>query len=299
MTALGVVIAVAGAYGVFLVFTALVYGWSGVGFGPSPRAREARRPRGREWLAQAGLADVRPVEAAAVTGAAVVLVGGLVWTIFGGWMAPLVAAALAATTPVASARARRDRRRDQAREAWPRLIEEIRLQTATMGRSIPQALFAVGERAPDGLRPAFAAAQREWLLSTDFARTVAVLKAHLADATADAVCETLLVAHEIGGSDLEQRLSALAEDRLADLQGRQDAVAKQAGARFARRFVLLVPVGMALAGLAIGDGRAAYQTPLGQLLVAAGLVLLAVCWAWASRIMRLPPEERVFFEEPA
>ena len=38
--------------------------------------------------------------------------------------------------------------------------------------------------------------------------------------------------------------------------------AKQAGVRFARRFVLIVPVGMAVAGLSIGTGREAYRTAL-------------------------------------
>src|SRR5206468_11126340 len=47
-------------------------------------------------------------------------------------------------------------------------------------------------------------------------------------------------------------LAALAEDRTQDLQGRKDARAKQAGVRFARRFVLVVPLGMSLAGLSIG-----------------------------------------------
>ena len=94
---------------------------------------------------------------------------------------------------------------------------------------------------PLELRPAFAAAHREWLLSTDFARTLAVLKDQLADPTADATCETLLIAHELGGTDLDRRLDDLADDRRADTQDRKDALAKQAGVRFARRFVLIVP----------------------------------------------------------
>ena len=151
-------------------------------------------------------------------------------------------------------------------DAWPRLLEELRILTSSLGRSIPQALFEVGRRAPDELRPAFVAAHREWLLSTDFARTLQVLKAQLADPTADAVCETLLVAHEVGGTDLDRRLEALIDDRIQDTQGRKDARARQAGARFARRFVLIVPAGMALAGMSVGTGRAAYQTPTGQLL---------------------------------
>jgi tight adherence protein B len=174
------------------------------------------------------------------------------------------------------------------------MIEEVRLLTGSVGRSIPQAVLEVGRRGPVELRSAFEAAEREWLVSTDFARTTATLKTQMADPTADAACETLLVAHEVGGTDIDRRLAALAEDRMQDLQGRKDALAKQAGVRFARRFVLVVPLGMALAGLSIGTGREAYQTATGQLLVASGLVVIAGCWVWASRLMRLPEEERVF-----
>ena len=174
------------------------------------------------------------------------------------------------------------------------MIEELRLQATTLGRSIPQALFDVGGRAPVELRPAFAAAQREWLITTDFTRTLDVLKARLADPTADAVCETLLVAHEVGGTDLDRRLEALIDDRIQDTQGRKDARARQAGARFARRFVLIVPAGMALAGMSVGTGRAAYQTPTGQVLVVVAIALVIACWVWAGRIMQLPEEERVF-----
>lgn len=176
------------------------------------------------------------------------------------------------------------------------MIEEVALLAGSLGRSIPQALFEVGRGAPEEMRPAFAAAQRQWLISTDFERSVAVLKAALADATADAACETLLVAHDVGGTDVQRRLAALVEDRLADLQGRKDAQARQAGVRFARRFVLIVPLGMTLAGLSIGTGRDAYRTVGGQVAVACGLVVVAACWAWAGRLMKLPEVERVFHQ---
>jgi tight adherence protein B len=174
------------------------------------------------------------------------------------------------------------------------MIEELRLQATTLGRSIPQALFDVGARAPVELRPAFAAAQREWLITTDFTRTLDVLKARLADPTADVACETLLIAHEVGGTDLGRRLQALAEDRQADVMSRKDARSKQAGVRFARRFVLIVPVGMALAGSMIGTGRAAYATPMGQVVVGAAVVMLVACWTWAGRFLRMPRTDRVF-----
>jgi tight adherence protein B len=168
------------------------------------------------------------------------------------------------------------------------------LRAGSLGRSIPQALFEAGLRAPVEWKPAFLAAEREWLLTTDFARTTTLLKDRLADPTVDVVCETLAVAHEIGGSDLDSKLAELIEDRVLDLQGRKDAASRQAGVRFARRFVLLVPLGMAVAGLTIGTGRAAYETTGGQIAVVVGLLAVVACWAWSGRLMRLPEEPRVF-----
>ncbi len=225
----------------------------------------------------------------------VTIVGGAVgYALFGGPVPAAIAAVFAATFPLAAFRARRAARLAEAREAWPRLLEELRLLTGSLGRSIPQALFEVGHRAPGEMRGAFAAAEREWLLTTDFERTLRLLRAELADATADAVCETLVVAHEIGGGSLDRRLAGLVEDRTRDVQARKDARSKQAGVRFARRFVLLVPLGMTLAGLSIGSGRSAYQSPGGQLAVAGGLLGVIGCWLWSGRLLRLPEEPRVF-----
>lgn len=291
-----VVVAAAAAYGAFLLYTALALGWQGLA--PGPRGPREPRPtigrRGRDWLAQAGLAHVAPREFAAVIAVVFVLGASLALLVFGAPLPALVMGGFAASFPVAAYRQRRIATRSVAQDAWPRLIEELRIMTASAGRSIPQALFEVGAAGPSELRPAFGAAEREWLLTTDFERTLRALRDHLADPTCDATCETLLIAHELGGTDVDRRLADLAEDRRQDARFRKDARARQAGVRFARRFVLLVPLGMAAAGLSVGNGRAAYQTPLGQLAVLLAIVMVAACWIWAGRILRLPEEERVF-----
>lgn len=295
---LAFLLAVVAGYGVFLVYTAVVLDWRGVGVSPTPfRRHRARGNRLAELLAEAGFERLGTVEFLAVSSVLFLLGAGLGWLVFGGVVAPAAAGLGAAATPVGAALSRRTARREQAREAWPRMLEELRLQVVSLGRSVPQALFTVGARGPEELRPAFEAARREWVMSTDFDRTLGVLRARLADATADAVCETLLIAHEVGGTDVDRRLRALVEDRVADLEGRKDARAEQAAARFARSFVLVVPLGMALVGLTIGSGRAAYATALGQAVVLVAFGLIAVCWWWASRMLRLPREDRVFHLE--
>jgi len=287
--------ALVGAYGVYLVVTALLFGWRGLA--PRPRrhggggtagtsARDGREGRLAPDLDRRELVLTSAIAFVGATAVVVAVVGAV--------LPALALGAAAACWPTAAARARARRRRQAAADAWPRLLEEVALLAGSLGSSIPQALFEVGRTSPPELQPAFAAASRQWLVSTDLAASFDVLTRELADPTADAACETLLVAHEVGGSDLPRRLAALVEDRTVDLESRRDAVARQAGARFARRFVLLVPLGMALAGLAIGDGRAAYQSPGGQLTALLGLAMVAVCWMWSGRIMQLPSEERVF-----
>jgi tight adherence protein B len=270
---------------------------------PPPRRggsdRSARRRllnldrRARSALRQAGLETISPAQFALTVSAVGVLAAVATASLVGVGVGAAVVGVLAAASPIALWRGKRRAARRAAQECWPGLIEELRVRVGPMGRPIPQALLEVGLAGPVELRPAFEAAQREWALSTDFSRAVAVLKERLADPTADATCETLLVAHEVGG-DLDTRLEALADDRRRDLRDRKEAAAKQAGARLARWFVVVVPAGMAVAGLNVGDGRAAFRTPVGQVLVAVGVGLVVACWWWAGHIMRLPDEERVF-----
>lgn len=288
-----VLLAVTAALGVHYVYTAVAMGWRGVGIGAATVADDRPSPT-REWLTQAGLdgaAGRELLAASALFGALGALV---ISAVFGAPGPALAVGACLAAVPITSARVRRDERRAVASEAWPRMLEELRVLTQALGRSIPQALFEVGRRAPEELRDAFARAEREWMLTTDLDRALGVLKEQLADPTADAACETLLVAHSTGGSDLDARLEALVEDRIIDVQSRKDARARQAGARFARRFVVLVPVGMTLAGMSVGDGRDAYGTAAGQIGALAAIGMVLGCWWWAGRMLRLPDDERVF-----
>jgi len=294
---LGVMAALLAAYGTFLAWSSVALRWNGFGFGPRRRRRKPLSLTQR--LSRAGLSEVSPSQLAVTMGAVGLLGGAVGFILFNGLIPSLICAAFAAGFPVANVRARRLARAAEALDAWPRMLEELRMLTGSLGRSIPQALFEVGRRAPSQMRSSFRRAEREWLLTTDFARTLDLLKAGLSDATADAVCETLAVANEVGGGGLDRRLAALAEDRLDDVAARKDARAKQAGVKFARRFVLLVPLGMALAGLSIGNGRSSYQSAGGQAAVAFGLLCIAACWAWSGRLLHLPAEHRVFAGQPA
>lgn len=247
----------------------------------------------RRWLTRTGLESVTPRQFAAVSAGVAIAAGAAWWMAVGAGIPMLVVAGVAGAVPTTVWRRRGAAARTATLEAWPRMIEEIRVRVGSVGQSVPQALLETGLCAPDPIRAAFVAAQRQWALTTDFESTVGVLKDSLADPTADAVCETLLVIQQVGG-DPDARLDALAADRRADLRERREADARSAGARLARWFVVIVPAGMAFAGLNLGDGRVAYSTTGGQIATVVAIAMVAGCWWWAGRIMVTPDQRRVF-----
>ncbi|MEX0592309.1 MAG: hypothetical protein WD358_08635 [Nitriliruptoraceae bacterium] len=291
--AMGVAAALIAALGVHLVVTAVAFGWSGVGIGPRWLARDSGSWRGRlvRVVAPDGRLSAERLVGQLLVGF-VAGVGG--WAMFGTVLAAVLVGVLALWVLVAATRASHAAQLERSRDAWPRLIEEIRLTTVSLGRSIPWALLEVGRSAPVEMQPGFEAARREWAMSSDFEATLEVLTDRLADPTADVVAETLLVAYAVGGTDIDTQLRSLADDRIQDVQGRKDARARQAGVRFARWFVVLVPVGMALVGLSIGDGRDAYASATGQVGIGVALAMIGLCWWWASQLLKLPVEPRIF-----
>ncbi|MBM3662621.1 MAG: hypothetical protein FJW94_06980 [Actinobacteria bacterium] len=281
------VIAATAGFGVWML--AVPAAAAGPGRTVADRWSHALRVR----LDRAGLAEVSTARYIIVSLSAALL-GGLLATLATGWspVAAVVGLAVGAAPSLFWHRRHRVAVR-AAQDHWPRLLEELRIQVGPIGRSIPQALIEVGTRAPAPLRPAFDAAAREWSLRTDLEGMLRVLADHLGDASADATCETLLVIHQVGG-DLDTRLADLAEARRRDLEDRRESDARQSGARLARWFVVIVPLGMGFAGMNVGDGAAAYRGSGAVLLMVAAGALVAVCWWWAGRLMRLPEERRVF-----
>jgi len=212
----------------------------------------------------------------------------LSWLLFGAPILAAVAAAGAVLIPRALARREGRRRADRLVAAWPRLLDEARVLCGPGGLSLPQSLFTAGRSAPLELGWAWGSAERTWRLSADLPRALRVVEQELQDPTTDLVCATLEVIHEGGGPAQVEQLARLARDRRRDAAARHTAESELAGARFSRRFVLIVPLGMALAGQSVGTGRDAFQSPAGQLAALVAVLVTAACWVWSGRLLDLP-----------
>ena len=122
--------------------------------------------------------DVAPPDSTSAhspQGLAAGLVGAaLGWALFGAALPAVMAGAGTATVPGTVRRSRAAARRERAREHWPRLLEQVRLDTVNLGKPLPTALLAAGTAAPEELAAGFRSADRTWRTTGDFDRTLAV-----------------------------------------------------------------------------------------------------------------------------
>jgi tight adherence protein B len=215
-------------------------------------------------------------------------IGGGTWLLLGSAPVAAVGATVAfLLTPAIAVRERR-RRAEHLTDAWPRLLDEARVLSGPGGLSLAHALFTAGRSASPALRAAWAEAERTWRLSADLPRSLRAVTRELDDPTSELVCSTLAVIDGAGGGAQAEQLARLAVDRRRDAATRRSAEAELAGARFARRFVLIVPAGMALAGQAVGTGRAAFGSAPGQLAALAAVAVTGACWVWSGRLLTVP-----------
>jgi len=135
-------------------------------------------------------------------------------------------AVFAFVAPVAVIRRMRQRRQVALRELWPEAIDNL-ASAVRAGMSLPEGVSGLALRGPEPLRPPFARFGAAYRASGRFAECLDWLKADLADPVGDRVCETLRVAREVGGSDLDTVLRTLSELLRVDARTRSELETRQ------------------------------------------------------------------------
>ncbi|MDA8373212.1 MAG: hypothetical protein M0Z91_02975 [Actinomycetota bacterium] len=177
--------------------------------------------------------------------------------------------------------------RTAAMRAWPEILGETELRVASLGSPLALALFASAKSADVRLVPAFAQAERAYAITGSLPAAMSELAGLLPDGGSHYICELLSVVGTAPGGEVARLLGELGADMAAERERTLEYSARLAGLRFARLFVFIVPAGMTLAGAGIA-GISAYRSGAGRAGIAFSVVVLALCWAWASRLGRAP-----------
>lgn len=262
-----------------------------------PRTAGSREPRStsslQRLLGEAGVRGLTPAGVVLLSAAAGLILGVLVLAITRLPALGLLALVGGAAAPTLLLRGRRDRRARELRAHWPDVCDML-VASVRAGVSLPDAVAALADTGPAGLRPAFAAFRRDYAASGHFGSSAARLKDALADPTADRIVESLRMARDVGGTALPSVLRSLSAAVRAEAAVRGEATARQSWIRGAAYVGVIAP--WAILGLMLTrpDAAGAYATPGGLVLVLTAAAVSIIAFRLMLRIGSLARPRRWF-----
>lgn len=263
---------------------------TGVGLIVVPSNERVTRPL-RAWLDDAGLAGI-PAGAIALTLLTLAVVcSGLVAALVPiPALAPLAGVAGIAI-PIAVLDAARTRRWAVATAAWPDIIDSVRMALRS-GVALHEAMSAASPQVPVDWRQSWNRAVTDLARGTATVDALRLFRASRADPIADRVCDSISIAHELGGAELPRVLEELARSIRDEIRLRREASARQSWVRHAARLGSVAPwvVVVLLGGRP--ENRDVFASAAGTALLVGCAGATVVAYVLMIAIGRLPEPER-------
>jgi tight adherence protein B len=204
----------------------------------------------------------------------------------------VVAGITAVALPWAVTRARTSRRSRFVAEAWPGVIDEL-ISTLRSGGTVTAAMSQLAESS----RGVISAGARDFMIAvsttSDVSGSLSLAKRVWASAVGDRVAETLRLAGECGGAGVMHGLVALARDVRRESSVQAEVRARAAWIRVAAVVGAVAPW---IAVLVLGtrpEGRQAYGTIEGTLVLLVGYGVTVIAYLLVSRIAAPAADVRV------
>lgn len=263
----------------FIMVLSLLIGVSIASFFDAPARERHQTKLTRHRLTQT---PKQVISAVALFGVGLVLGGA----IFGSYVVAAPFAFFLAATPTFRAGSNRRHTASAITQAWPDAIDHLS-SAIRAGMNLSESLTAIGLRGPAPLRPIFISLGNDLASGTSLERALVRFCAECNDPIADQLVETILIAHEVGGSEIGRLLRTFSQFLRLEIQTRDEIRVRQGWVVNGARIAAAAPwILLALLSLR-KESVAAYQTSGGILTILIGGVLSVVAYLWMRRLARL------------
>jgi len=153
--------------------------------------------------------------------------------------------------------------------------------------NLSESLSAIGLRGPVPLRPLFIALGNDLATSMSLEESLARFCQACDDPIANQLVETVLIAHEVGGSEIGKLLRTFSQFLRLELQTREEIRVRQGWVVNGARIAVAAPW-LLLALLSLRhESVIAFESPDGMLVIFSGAVLSVIAYLWMRRLGHL------------
>lgn len=184
------------------------------------------------------------------------------------------------------------KRHRRFRDAWPDALATL-IASVRAGMSLPEACLALSDRGPHELRGGYDAFRSSYRSGGSFVLALISMRDALADPIADRVAASLLLAHEVGGSDLVRTLRATSDFVLEDTRVRKEIEARWSWTVSAARVAASAPWIVLMMMATRPEAAQAFDSPAGASVVLGGGIATVLGYRLMLRAGRLPQERRL------
>jgi tight adherence protein B len=180
--------------------------------------------------------------------------------------------------------------------ACPELID-ILISGVQSGLSLNESLVGLAVRGPDIFKREFHEFAESLYAQGDFNKALIEVKESLAHPSFDQIIEALVIARELGGSELLTILRLLGKFIREDLALRREIEVKQNWIKNSAHLSAAAPWILLLLLSTQPATSQAFSTPTGVLILCVGLGLTALAYLWMNSLSRIPVPNRIFIDQ--
>lgn len=173
-------------------------------------------------------------------------------------------------------------------EFWPNYLDQTRSKMRSSSRALPYVLFDESLIGTTFQMELLQAGRREFENSGDLRKALHRIWESADHNMTSFVCSALCDLLGSTSHQIEEQMKVIVATLRSHNALEREAKSKLAGVRAARAFIVIIPTGMALAGLSFAGSVAPFTTATSLAEMAAALAILAGCWYWSSRLMIFP-----------
>ena len=200
---------------------------------------------------------------------------------------------LGSTFPYLLAKRKREKELAQLATLWPELLDHM-ISGLRSGLSIAETIIGLARRGPEVSRPIFAECEDILREGGDIGAIFRLIKLRFNDPVADQVCEVLDFARGTGSRDTATTLRTLGDFIRSDIAIRSEIRAKLGWVKNSAVVASIAPWILLLILSAQPSTVAAFSTTTGIGILAMGLAMCGVAYAWMSRVGRVEEVPRIF-----